>query len=171
MALASKATSIPAATPAYENLANMPLYQLALLSGHYNGSPKSLVNAVGSTVHKVGEQDWLPSIDKLVGNMVHQGKGLDQMFNGIENDKATQRATGYQYEYGHEPLPTGTAATQAQQLIDAALQVGLPQETAAKYSAYSNYLMAQAVKRDMHQPPGAGKNVLQMVGRKLKGAL
>lgn len=160
---------LDSATPLYESLANLPAYQLAILSKRgYKGRPRDVANSLGRFYADAGIANDLPDFDTVFRNLTNpkKGGGVDQLFRGVKNPAAVRRATGYQYEYGKEPLLAGEAAATYEGLLDAALSL-LPTETAAKYSSYADGLIDKATLKTMKKPAGKGKTINRLVGRRL----
>lgn len=157
------------ASPLYDMLSEMPAYQLGILGKrNFNGSARATANAVGNFYDQAGNMNDLPDFDTLMRNLTNPKKngGVDQMFNGVRNPASIRKATGYEYEYGKEPLAAGEAAQTYQGLLDATLSL-LPTNTAAKYSSAGSALIDKAMLKDMKRPAGKGKSINQFVGRRL----
>lgn len=148
---------------------NLPSYQLAILGNrNYQGRPMDLANSIGRFQHAAGTTGDLPDFETVFRNLTNpkRGGGIDQMFNGVEQSKRLQKATGYQYEYGKEPLDAATAGSTFENLLGGALSL-LPKETAAGLGAYGSSLIDKAVLKDMKRPAGRGRDMPQLVGRRL----
>lgn len=148
---------------------SLPSYQLGILSHrNYKGRPMDLANSIGRFQHAAGTTGDLPDFEDVFRNLTNpkKGGGIDDMFNGIKNSKAMQKATGYPYEYGHEPLTAADAGATFESLLGGALSL-LPKETAAGLGAYGSSLIDKAVLKDMKKPAGKGRDIPKMVGRRI----
>jgi len=152
-------------SPAYDLAAALPAYPLSILSkNNWDGSASDTANAVGGFYDDFINKDKLPSTDKMLKNLAGGSKGIDDLFHGVK----APAGSGYEYEYGREPLAAGEAAYTYQGMLDAVLQTTLPAQTAAKYSGYGSYLLNKATAKAMKKPAGKGRSVNEYVGRRLK---
>lgn len=147
----------------------LPSWQLGILSNrNYKGRPMDLANSIGKFQHAAGTTGDLPDFAEVFRNLTNpkHGGGIDQMFNGVKAPKAMQKATGYQYEYGHEPLAAADAGAAFENLLGGALKL-LPNTTALGMGAYASDMIDKAVLKDMKRPAGKGRDIPKMVGRRL----
>jgi hypothetical protein len=155
--------------PAYAHLAGIPAGQMALLLG--NGSPRSVVNKVGSIYHRAGATGALPSTDKLLRGFT-SGRGTNDMIMGVKagpHDYPSSYAPGY--AYGQEPMAMGEAASTVGGLLDAALY-SEPLNVQAKYSgilpgSWGSFLIDKWAGRALKRPAGKGVAPNRFVGRRL----
>ncbi len=156
-------------SPFYNTLADLPAYQLGILSNrNYKGRPMDVANSIGRFYNTAGTSGDLPDFDTVMRNLTNpkKGGGIDNMFNGVKAPKAMQKATGYEFEYGKEPLAAADAAGTFESLLQGALSLK-PSLTAAGMGAYASKVIDQATLKDMKKAPGKGKDMPKLVGRRL----
>lgn len=158
------------ANPVYTRLATMPAAQMAMLSGHYKGTPESLANSLG-TLYAGAARSKLPSTSRMIGQLTH-GKGVTAMFAGEKAGKGDYESyTNPGYVYGAEPLPMGEAASTVAGLLDAALY-GEPLSVQLKYNgttpgSWGSYLIDKGSAKAMKKPAGKGTPLNRWVGRRI----
>lgn len=155
--------------PAYQNLAELPAAQLAMLSNKYKGTTSSLVNSLGTVYERAGAGK-LPSTQQLLGNL-RSSKGINQMFEGQKagpGDMESYSVPGY--AYGAEPLMLGEAATTYGGLLDAAM-INMPALTQEKYSSmpggYGSYMIDKWASKALKKPAGKGVPINRFVGKRI----
>jgi hypothetical protein len=158
------------AEPLYTNLANMPAGAMARLMGG-NGNTSRYVNNLGKLYERAGEENWLPSTGRMLGNLQRGKGGIQDMFQGVKAKKGAYESTiAPGYEYGKEPLPLGEASSQYGSLLDAALY-GEPLTVRSKYGSqtggWGGYLIDKWGSKALKKPAGKGRPIYKSVGRRL----
>lgn len=155
-------------SPEYGRIADLPLWQMALLSGGTKGKLQGTVNNLGQVVKNVARSGELPGTGQMF-NQLANGKAVDAIFKGEKAGKGdTESYTVPGYEYGKEPLLMGEATESFAPLLDTALY-NEPLSVQAKYGSegWGGYLMDRWAAKASHRKPGRGPEVNEFVTRRL----
>lgn len=161
------------ASPFYQEMAQLPAAQLAMLSrrGSDQG-PSDFTNALADVYGDMGATGHLPSTTRLLRNLTNPGRGLERTFTGTPLGAApkgsSESYTDPGYAYGMEPLTASESVYQFAPLLDAAL-IGLPQITAQAMGSqgYGGYLMDKYGSRMLRRKPEKTPYIGSFVGRRL----
>jgi hypothetical protein len=158
------------AQPTYTHLGEMPAGAMARLMGG-SGNTSRYVNNLGKLYQRAGQENWLPSTGRMLGNLERGKGGIEDMFQGVKAKKGDYPSTlSPGYVYGKEPLPLGEASSQYGSLLDAALY-GEPMTVRSKYGSqtggWGGYLIDKWGSKALNKPAGKGKPIYKSVGRNL----
>lgn len=163
------------ASPFYQEMANLPAAQLAMLANRRSDQgPSDFTNALADVYTDMGTSGTLPSTTRLLRNLTNPGQGLERTFTGTPLGAApkgsTESYTDKGYAYGMEPLTAAESAYQFAPLLDASL-VGLPTLTAEAMGSegVGGYQMDKYGARNLNRAPKKTKYIGGYVGRRLLG--
>jgi hypothetical protein len=162
---------ITPADPSYDRLASLPAAEIATLMGG-SGKPSRFVNNLGKLYNKADATGWLPSTDRMLGNLAKGKGGLESLFEGEKAGKGDSESyTMPGYAYGAEPLMLGEASGTMSGMLDAAL-VGEPLAFQQKYGSegWGGFLIDKWGSKAMKRAPGKGPAVNEFVTKRLSRA-
>lgn len=167
---------LDSASPFYQDVASMPLGQLALLQGaHKRTTPltstSDYVNALHRTTSNIVNQEQLPSFDQMMHDLTHAKRNsvLGTQLQPQVPESWTQYPGQTKKNYQWYTPPLQTALGTVSSVLGAATSLGLDDRSAAAVMSYANGQLDKYGAKMAKKPPYRLKDLGRKLGHAIQG--